>query len=76
MEPVKSLEDSHYREGEIMGDHQCENCGRMFYTRYVQYVGKCLCPECRSKSGAAKKEKELGEAKEYWEARKKEVRDG
>jgi len=25
--------------------------------------------------GAAKKEKEYGEAKEYWEARKKEVRD-
>jgi len=25
--------------------------------------------------GAAKKEKEYGEAKEYWEARKKEVRE-
>jgi hypothetical protein len=49
-----------------MGDHRCENCRRMFYTRYVQYVGKCLRPECRLKSGAAKKEKE------YWEARKKE----
>jgi len=47
----------------------------MFYTRYVQYIGKCLCPECRSKSGAAKKEKELGEAREYWKARKKGVRD-
>jgi formylmethanofuran dehydrogenase subunit E len=54
-----------------MGDHRCENCGKMFYTRYVQYIGKCLCPECRSKSGAAKKEKEYGEAKEYWETRKK-----
>jgi len=58
-----------------MGDHRCENCGKMFYTRYVQYVGKCLCAECRVKSGVAKKEKEYGEAKEYWEARKKEVRD-
>jgi hypothetical protein len=47
----------------------------MFYTRYVQDIGKCLCPECRSKSEIAKKEKELGEAREYWEARKKEVRD-
>jgi hypothetical protein len=47
----------------------------MFYTRYVQYEGKCLCPECRRKLGTAKKEKEYGEAKEYWEARKKEVRD-
>jgi hypothetical protein len=35
----------------------------MFYTRYVQYVGKCLCPECRGKSGAATKEKEYEEAK-------------
>jgi uncharacterized Zn finger protein (UPF0148 family) len=58
-----------------MGDHRCENCGKMFYTRYVQYVGKCLCPECRSKLEAAKKEKEYGEAKEYWEARKEEARD-
>ena len=74
MEPVKSLEDSHITEGEIMGDHRCENCGKMFYTRYVQYIGKCLCPECRSKLGVAKKEKEYGEAKEYWETRKKEVR--
>ena len=46
-----------------MGDHRCENCGKMFYTRYVQYVGKCLCPECRGKSGAATKEKEYEEAK-------------
>ena len=59
-----------------MGDHRCENCGKMFYTRYVQYKGKCLCPECRGKSDATQKEKEYGEAKEYWKARKKEVRDG
>ena len=75
MELFKSLADSHHTKGEIMGDHRCENCGKMFYTRYVQDIGKCLCPECRSKSETAKKEKELGEAREYWEARKKEVRD-
>jgi uncharacterized Zn finger protein (UPF0148 family) len=46
----------------------------MFYTRYVQHAGKCLCPECGSKLGAAKKEKDYEEAKEYWETRKKEER--
>jgi formylmethanofuran dehydrogenase subunit E len=71
VEPVKSLEDNHYTEGEIMGDHRCENCGKMFYTRYVQRKGNCFCQECSAKMGAAKKEKEYREAKEYWEARKK-----
>jgi hypothetical protein len=46
----------------------------MFYTRYVQNIGSCFCPECRTKIGATKKEKEHGEAKEYWEARKKETK--
>ena len=54
-----------------MGDHRCENCGKMFYTRYVQHKGHCFCQECSAKMGAAKKEKEYREAKEYWEARKK-----
>jgi formylmethanofuran dehydrogenase subunit E len=71
VEPVKSLEDNHYTEGEIMGDHRCENCGKMFYTRYVQHKGNCFCQECSAKLGVAKKEKEYREAKEYWEARKK-----
>jgi hypothetical protein len=30
VEPVKSLEDNLYTEGEIMGYHRCENCGKMF----------------------------------------------
>jgi uncharacterized Zn finger protein (UPF0148 family) len=46
----------------------------MLYTRYVQYIGECFCPECRTKITTAKKEKEYGEAKEYWEARKKETK--
>ena len=74
VESVKFLEDNHHTEGRIMGDHRCENCGKMFYTRYVQDIGKCFCPECRGKIGTAKKEKEYGEAKEYWEARKKETK--
>ena len=52
-----------------MGDHRCENCGKMFYTRYVQHAGNCLCQECSVKKGAAKKEEEYREAKEYWKAR-------
>jgi formylmethanofuran dehydrogenase subunit E len=48
-----------------MGDHRCENCGKVFYTRYVQHIGNCFCQECSAKMGAAKKEKG------YWEARKK-----
>jgi uncharacterized Zn finger protein (UPF0148 family) len=71
VEPVKSLEDNHYTEGEIMGDHRCENCGKMFYTRYVQRKGNCFCQECSAKLGVAKKEKEYRQAKDYWEARKK-----
>ena len=54
-----------------MGDHRCENCGNVFYTRYVQHIGNCFCQECSAKMRVAKKEKEYGEAKEYWEARKK-----
>ena len=54
-----------------MGDHRCEKCGKMFYTRYVQRTGNCFCQECSAKLGVAKKEKEYREAKEYWEARKK-----
>ena len=69
------MEDNNYTEGEILGDHRCENCGKMFNTRYVQYPDHCLCPECSAKLGAAKKEKEHGEAKEYWEARKKKAPD-
>ena len=53
-----------------MGDHRCETCGKMFYTRYVQHIGNCFCPECSAKMGVAKKEKEYKDAKEYWEARK------
>jgi len=68
-EPVKSMEDNHCTEGEIMGDHRCENCGKMFYTRYVQRKGACLCQECSAKKEAAKKENEYREAKEYWKAR-------
>jgi len=71
VEPVKSLEDNQYTEGEIMGDHRCENCGKMFYTRYVQHKGNCFCQECSAKLGVAKKEKDYREAKEYWETRKK-----
>ena len=70
VEPVKSSEDNDYTEGEVMGDHRCENCGKMFYTRYVQRIGNCFCPECSAKMGVAKKEKEYKDAKEYWEARK------
>jgi hypothetical protein len=69
-EPVKSLEDNLLCEGEIMGDHRCENCGKMFYTRYVQHIGNCFCQECSVKLGVAKKEKEYREAKEYLKARK------
>jgi len=42
VEPAKSLEDNHYTEGEIMGDHRCENCGKTFYTRDVQHIGQLL----------------------------------
>jgi uncharacterized Zn finger protein (UPF0148 family) len=70
LEPVKSLENNPHSEGEIMGDHRCENCGKVFYTRYVQHTGNCYCQECSAKMGIAKKEKEYNEAKEYWKARK------
>jgi len=53
-----------------MGDHRCEKCGKMFYTRYVQQTGSCFCQECSVKLGVAKKEKEYSDAKEYWKARK------
>ena len=52
-----------------MGDHRCEKCGKMFYTRYVQQKGTCLCQECSAKMGVAKKEREYREAKEYWKTR-------
>jgi uncharacterized Zn finger protein (UPF0148 family) len=54
-----------------MGDHRCENCGKMFYTRYVQSTGNCFCQECSAKLGVAKKEKEYRKAKEYWESKEK-----
>ena len=49
-----------------MGDHRCENCGKMFYRRYVQHAGNRFCQECSAKIGVAKKQKEYREAKEYW----------
>jgi uncharacterized Zn finger protein (UPF0148 family) len=64
------LENNPHSEGEIMGHHRCENCGKMFFTRYVQRTGNCYCQECSAKMGIAKKEKEYNEAKEYWKARK------
>jgi uncharacterized Zn finger protein (UPF0148 family) len=66
--------------GEIMGNWQCEYCGKNFHSDEQQVTGSCYCPKCKARfdkitaedDKRSKDRKEYRESKEYKDSQEKE----
>lgn len=66
--------------GEIVGNWQCEYCGKNFHSDEQQFTGSCYCAKCKARFDKIVAEdekrsmdrKEYREGKEYQQTQEKE----